>query len=215
MLGKSQHPISQLKIMRKNHWLSTVAVAVLLSCGLGRLIHFQLRIFSTNSSGCHSKVHWQLHQEDKPTSLEAHCSWFWEWSDRTQEGKGSMAWFLRGYSLLLCFLTFRISAEGVDIVLDCLCGDNTGKGLSLLKPLGTYILYGECHMEAGRWWPATGNTVYLCQGQPGKVSCANTLSWWDCVCTGVVLKYFFTILMALLFSLSQSLRWILPCSLSF
>lgn len=40
-------------------------------------------------------------------------------------------------------LIFRISADGVDIVLDCLCGENTGKGLSLLKPLGTYILYGE------------------------------------------------------------------------
>ena len=30
----------------------------------------------------------------------------------------------------------------MDIVLDCLCGENTGKGLGLLKPLGTYILYG-------------------------------------------------------------------------
>lgn len=40
-------------------------------------------------------------------------------------------------------LLFRISTDGVDIVLDCLCGENTGKGLSLLKPLGTYILYGE------------------------------------------------------------------------
>lgn len=37
----------------------------------------------------------------------------------------------------------RISPEGVDIVLDCLCGENTGKGLGLLKPLGTYILYGR------------------------------------------------------------------------
>nr|KAF6408408.1 vesicle amine transport 1 like [Molossus molossus] len=43
----------------------------------------------------------------------------------------------------------RISAEGVDIVLDCLCGDNTGKGLSLLKPLGTYILYGSSNMVTG------------------------------------------------------------------
>lgn len=41
------------------------------------------------------------------------------------------------------FWTFRISPQGVDILLDCLCGENTGKGLSLLKPLGTYILYGE------------------------------------------------------------------------
>ncbi|MGH0115710.1 UNVERIFIED_CONTAM: hypothetical protein FKN15_046895 [Acipenser sinensis] len=37
----------------------------------------------------------------------------------------------------------KISPEGVDIVLDCLCGENTGKGLGLLKPLGTYILYGR------------------------------------------------------------------------
>ncbi|KAG9336930.1 hypothetical protein JZ751_030043, partial [Albula glossodonta] len=36
----------------------------------------------------------------------------------------------------------KISPDGVDVVLDCLCGENTGKGLGLLKPLGTYILYG-------------------------------------------------------------------------
>ncbi|XP_041916762.1 synaptic vesicle membrane protein VAT-1 homolog-like [Alosa pseudoharengus] len=56
----------------------------------------------------------------------------------------------------------KISPEGVDIVLDCLCGENTGKGLSLLKPLGTYILYGSSNMVTGEtksffsfaksWW---------------------------------------------------------------
>ncbi|NWJ03422.1 VAT1L protein, partial [Crypturellus undulatus] len=56
----------------------------------------------------------------------------------------------------------RISPDGVDIVLDCLCGENTGKGLSLLKPLGTYILYGSSNMVTGEtksffsfaksWW---------------------------------------------------------------
>uniref|UniRef100_A0A8C6XQP3 Vesicle amine transport 1 like n=1 Tax=Naja naja TaxID=35670 RepID=A0A8C6XQP3_NAJNA len=56
----------------------------------------------------------------------------------------------------------KISADGVDIVLDCLCGENTGKGLSLLKPLGTYILYGSSNMVTGEtksffsfaksWW---------------------------------------------------------------
>ncbi|RXM27274.1 Synaptic vesicle membrane protein VAT-1 homolog-like [Acipenser ruthenus] len=56
----------------------------------------------------------------------------------------------------------RISPEGVDIVLDCLCGENTGKGLGLLKPLGTYILYGSSNMVTGEtksffslaksWW---------------------------------------------------------------
>ncbi|XP_049574302.1 synaptic vesicle membrane protein VAT-1 homolog-like [Syngnathus scovelli] len=43
----------------------------------------------------------------------------------------------------------KISPEGVDIVLDCLCGENTGKGLCLLKPLGTYILYGASNMVTG------------------------------------------------------------------
>ncbi|XP_039984734.1 synaptic vesicle membrane protein VAT-1 homolog-like isoform X1 [Xiphias gladius] len=56
----------------------------------------------------------------------------------------------------------KISPEGVDILLDCLCGENTGKGLSLLKPLGTYILYGASNMVTGEtksffsfaksWW---------------------------------------------------------------
>ncbi|KAM3876704.1 synaptic vesicle membrane protein VAT-1 homolog-like [Diretmus argenteus] len=56
----------------------------------------------------------------------------------------------------------KISPDGVDIVLDCLCGENTGKGLGLLKPLGTYILYGASNMVTGEtksffsfaksWW---------------------------------------------------------------
>uniref|UniRef100_A0A8D0GSV6 Vesicle amine transport 1 like n=1 Tax=Sphenodon punctatus TaxID=8508 RepID=A0A8D0GSV6_SPHPU len=56
----------------------------------------------------------------------------------------------------------KISLDGVDIVLDCLCGENTGKGLGLLKPLGTYILYGSSNMVTGEtksffsfaksWW---------------------------------------------------------------
>ncbi|XP_076012157.1 synaptic vesicle membrane protein VAT-1 homolog-like [Genypterus blacodes] len=56
----------------------------------------------------------------------------------------------------------KISPEGVDIVLDCLCGENTGKSLGLLKPLGTYILYGASNMVTGEtksffsfaksWW---------------------------------------------------------------
>ncbi|XP_016296880.1 synaptic vesicle membrane protein VAT-1 homolog-like [Sinocyclocheilus anshuiensis] len=56
----------------------------------------------------------------------------------------------------------KISPDGVDIVLDCLCGENTGKGLTLLKPMGTYILYGSSNMVTGEtksffsfaksWW---------------------------------------------------------------
>jgi hypothetical protein len=36
----------------------------------------------------------------------------------------------------------RICPEGVDLVLDCLCGEHTNKGISITKPLGKYILYG-------------------------------------------------------------------------
>ncbi|XP_029000971.1 synaptic vesicle membrane protein VAT-1 homolog-like [Betta splendens] len=56
----------------------------------------------------------------------------------------------------------KISPQGVDILLDCLCGENTGKGLSLLKPLGVYVLYGASNMVTGEtksffsfaksWW---------------------------------------------------------------
>ena len=37
----------------------------------------------------------------------------------------------------------RLSPEGVDIVLDCMCGEDANKGISLLKPMGKYILYGK------------------------------------------------------------------------
>lgn len=58
-------------------------------------------------------------------------------------GPGCCALCSREESLMEFHVFPRISPEGVDIVLDCLCGENTGKGLSLLKPLGTYILYGR------------------------------------------------------------------------
>uniref|UniRef100_A0A8C9MKR1 Vesicle amine transport 1 like n=1 Tax=Serinus canaria TaxID=9135 RepID=A0A8C9MKR1_SERCA len=74
-------------------------------------------------------------------------------------GGGVVSWNFSSFPIFPCF---RISADGVDIVLDCLCGENTGKGLSLLKPLGTYILYGSSNMVTGEtksffsfaksWW---------------------------------------------------------------
>uniref|UniRef100_A0A8B9I6B1 Vesicle amine transport 1 like n=2 Tax=Anser TaxID=8842 RepID=A0A8B9I6B1_9AVES len=73
----------------------------------------------------------------------------------------------------------RISTEGVDIVLDCLCGENTGKGLSLLKPLGTYILYGSSNMVTGEtksffsfaksWWQVEKNRGGLIKGVMDKL----------------------------------------------
>ncbi|KAK3758003.1 hypothetical protein RRG08_058311 [Elysia crispata] len=41
------------------------------------------------------------------------------------------------------------SSDGVDIVLDCLCGDDTNKGIAILKPLGKYILYGSSNIVTG------------------------------------------------------------------
>ncbi|ESO10962.1 hypothetical protein HELRODRAFT_109239 [Helobdella robusta] len=56
----------------------------------------------------------------------------------------------------------KISPEGVDIVLDSLCGEDTNKGISLLKPLGKYVLYGSSNIVTGEtksffsfaksWW---------------------------------------------------------------
>lgn len=46
-------------------------------------------------------------------------------------------------SIMMLYL-FRISAEGVDIVLDCLGGEECNRGYTLLKPMGKYILYGKC-----------------------------------------------------------------------
>ncbi|XP_070574940.1 synaptic vesicle membrane protein VAT-1 homolog-like [Ptychodera flava] len=56
----------------------------------------------------------------------------------------------------------KISPEGVDIVLDCLCGEDTNKGYSLLKPMGKYILFGSSNVVTGEtrsffsfakaWW---------------------------------------------------------------
>ncbi|KZC10793.1 Synaptic vesicle membrane protein VAT-1 homolog-like, partial [Dufourea novaeangliae] len=65
-----------------------------------------------------------------------------------------------------CLLIFdsidRISPEGVDIVLDCLCGEECNKGYALLKPMGKYILYGSSNVVTGEmksffsaarsWW---------------------------------------------------------------
>ncbi|XP_060564078.1 synaptic vesicle membrane protein VAT-1 homolog-like isoform X2 [Ruditapes philippinarum] len=56
----------------------------------------------------------------------------------------------------------KLSPEGVDIVLDCMCGEDTNKGISLLKPMGKYILYGSSNIVTGEtksffsfaksWW---------------------------------------------------------------
>lgn len=56
----------------------------------------------------------------------------------------------------------KISSDGVDIVLDCLCGEDTNRGISILKPMGKYLLYGSSNIVTGEtksffsfaksWW---------------------------------------------------------------
>ncbi|XP_054164421.1 synaptic vesicle membrane protein VAT-1 homolog-like isoform X2 [Oppia nitens] len=56
----------------------------------------------------------------------------------------------------------KVAPDGVDLVLDCLCGDDANKGYSLLKPMGRYILYGASKLTTGEtkslfslakfWW---------------------------------------------------------------
>ncbi|XP_026676188.1 synaptic vesicle membrane protein VAT-1 homolog-like [Diaphorina citri] len=61
-----------------------------------------------------------------------------------------------------CANTFKIAPEGVDVVLDCIYGEECNRGYSLLKPLGKYILYGSSNVVTGEtksifsvaksWW---------------------------------------------------------------
>ncbi|XP_059054894.1 synaptic vesicle membrane protein VAT-1 homolog-like isoform X2 [Achroia grisella] len=43
----------------------------------------------------------------------------------------------------------KVSPDGVDIVLDCLCGEECNRGYSLLKPMGRYVLYGSSNIVTG------------------------------------------------------------------
>lgn len=56
----------------------------------------------------------------------------------------------------------KITTEGVDVVMDCLCGEECNRGYGLLKPMGKYILYGSSNVVTGEtksffsvarsWW---------------------------------------------------------------
>lgn len=56
----------------------------------------------------------------------------------------------------------KVSPDGVNVVLDSLCGEDTNKGIAVLKPLGKYILYGSSNVVTGEtksffsfaksWW---------------------------------------------------------------
>lgn len=37
----------------------------------------------------------------------------------------------------------------MDIVLDCLCGEECNRGYNLLKPMGKYVLFGSSNVVTG------------------------------------------------------------------
>lgn len=43
----------------------------------------------------------------------------------------------------------KVVPDGLDIVLDCLCGEECNRGYSLLKPMGRYILFGSSNVVTG------------------------------------------------------------------
>ncbi|CAM1308323.1 VAT1L (predicted) [Pycnogonum litorale] len=56
----------------------------------------------------------------------------------------------------------KVNPDGVNLVLDCLCGEHVNHGYTLLKPMGKYVLYGSANTVSGEtksffsvaksWW---------------------------------------------------------------
>ncbi|KAF8794940.1 Synaptic vesicle membrane protein VAT-1 like protein [Argiope bruennichi] len=61
----------------------------------------------------------------------------------------------------------KLAPSGVDIVLDCLCGEDSKKGYDLLKPMGRYILYGtfqqdgDCKMRKSQLFTMANKLLIL------------------------------------------------------
>lgn len=74
-----------------------------------------------------------------------------------------------------CLFVNRLQPQGVDIVLDCLCGEECNKGYSLLKPMGKYVLYGSANVVTGEtksffsvarsWWQVDKGKIFECPAQ--------------------------------------------------
>uniref|UniRef100_T1IYY4 Enoyl reductase (ER) domain-containing protein n=1 Tax=Strigamia maritima TaxID=126957 RepID=T1IYY4_STRMM len=73
----------------------------------------------------------------------------------------------------------KISPDGVDLVLDCLCGEDCNRGYSLLKPMGKYVLYGVTNVtgEAFRLFNLFGNAK--AKWQMTKVNPINPIKLYE------------------------------------
>lgn len=69
--------------------------------------------------------------------MSSDCKWTGRWVHNFRH------LFYMRYKFKTCHLFVRINPDGVDIVLDCLCGEECNRGYSLLRPMGRYILYGN------------------------------------------------------------------------
>lgn len=86
--------------------------------------------------------------------------------------------------LVLCY---RLQPGGVDIVLDCLCGEECNKGYSLLKPMGKYVLYGSANVVTGEtksffsvarsWWQVDKGMLHSTSLQSSKVIVVTEISF--------------------------------------
>ena len=59
----------------------------------------------------------------------------------------------------------KLSAEGVDIVLDCLCGEECNRGYGLLKPMGKYVLFGQSNVVTGEtksFFSLARSVIFFC-----------------------------------------------------
>lgn len=59
----------------------------------------------------------------------------------------------------------KVAPEGVDVVFDCISGDECNRGYNLLKPMGKYILFGSSNI-------VTGETKSF-------FSTAKAFQWWQ------------------------------------
>ncbi len=130
-----------------------------------------------------------------------------EWSQKVRTKNNSMHFgFEWKLNIYFFFFLNRLQPQGVDIVLDCLCGEECNKGYSLLKPMGKYVLYGSANVVTGEtksffsvarsWWQVDKgkiqqhDRVSMCKLkvfflllQFLRSNCSmKTKVWWDSIC---------------------------------
>ncbi len=74
--------------------------------------------------------------------LRAHIHYLFEHDIDYTEDVKKYTLIVNFFFYIYHLLHFRVAPEGVDLVLDCMAGDDCERGLALLKFNGKYIMYG-------------------------------------------------------------------------